>query len=615
MTKTTKNIEERFRSLVETINDWVWEINKIGEFTYSSPQVEKILGYLPEEIVGQQFSFFLMHDNMKTIMDRIDKHISLTQPIDNLEADFNHKHGDKIVLETSAVPILHEDKFEGYRGVSRDITAKKRAEAELFLSEERYRNIWASSPLGMLLFELLPDDKTLIFTGANLAADNILRIETDLYIGKGIEDLFPKISEEAHDAFLKVAANGKPWRNQIITYKDERIKGVFEVNAFQTEPNHLVVTLSDVSERILAENKLVESEERYRKLITKMSEGIWLTDINNITIYVNPAIEKMLGYSQDEMIGMNVINFISQDSISTFIRVNKERHEKSAGAYELVFVHKNGDEVITRVAASSLLDSENRIIGSFGVISDITAEKRTEEARRDLEQRRAEFISLASHELRTPLSIIKGYIDLLGKRLFTLSEEERSKSFQIIQKNIERLNRLVSGVSELTKIERGIFTLNFEIISIKEYLEEAIRPHQDILGPQFIYTCDETFPIFVKIDQDRITQVLNNLIENAINHTDEKKREIKFKCYKYKDSVEISINDNGAGIAPDQLETIFEPFVTFPSKYSKKITGTGIGLYLSRIIITEHQGELKVSSEGLDQGATFLIRLPVVETS
>jgi len=615
MTKTAKNIEEKFKSLVETINDWVWEINKIGEFTYSSPQVEKILGYLPEEIIDQRFSSFLTQDNMKTIMDRIEKHISLTQPIDNLEADFNHKHGDKIVLETSAVPILQEDKFEGYRGVSRDITAKKRAEAELFLSEERYRNIWASSPLGMLLFELLPDNETLIFTGANLAADNILGIETDLYIGKVIEDLFPKISEEAHNAYRKVAADGKPWRNQIIIYRDERINSVFEVNAFQTEPNHLVVTLSDVSERILAENKLVESEERYRKLITKMSEGIWLTDINNITIYVNPAIEKMLGYSQDEMMGMNVINFISQDSISEFVRANKERQEKATGAYELVFMHKNGNEVITRVAASSLMDSENRIIGSFGVISDVTTEKRTEEARRDLEQRRAEFISLASHELRTPLSIIKGYADLLEKRLFTLSEEERSKSFQIIQKNIERLNRLVSGVSELTKIERGIFTLNFEILSIKEYLEEAIRPHQDILGTQFIYTCDETFPIFVKIDQDRITQVLNNLIENAINHTDENKREIKLKCHKNKDWVEISIDDNGAGIAPDQLETIFEPFVTFPSKYSKKITGTGIGLYLSRIIITEHQGELKARSEGLDQGTTFLIRIPVVETT
>ncbi|MHA1974295.1 MAG: PAS domain S-box protein [Candidatus Hodarchaeales archaeon] len=610
-----KESEEKYRSLVDSLVEWVWEIDIFGAFTFSSPRVQRIIGIKPKDLIGRSIFDFMTKEEAKKSRKKILEIFSHERSFDSLELKLLNKYGATVVLDVSGVPIFDEKGvLIGYRGASRDITARRR-------SEEQYRSIWDFAPFGLLSFHLLND--SLILTGTNRACDLILGIQGEKLIGHTIENAFPELVQtEIPEAFKRVAKEGIKWMDNHFALQHDHdpnkiaFSGIFEFYAFQTQKNQMVAAVLDISERAIAEMKLQESEQRFRRLITNMSEGIWVTDKNNITIFINPALEKMLGYSSDEILRKNVIKFLAEESIHDFLKYSFQRlkDEKPGSPYELTFIKKNGEKLITRVSASELIDSENRITGSFAVISDITSERKAEEARRDLERRRAEFISMSSHELRTPLSIIMGYFELLQKRINNISQEELDKSFKIIQKNIKRLLRLIAGVSDLTKIERGIFSLNFELVNMVTFLEEHMRTYKDILGPQFRYENKLELAAFANLDPDRISQVIDNIIENAINNTNDKTRIITVTSSQYNSSqVQIIIKDNGAGIDPNHIDEIFDAFVTRPTKYSKKVSGTGIGLYLSRVIIEQHGGTISAFSDGLDTGARFVITLPLVE--
>jgi two-component system sensor histidine kinase VicK len=250
----------------------------------------------------------------------------------------------------------------------------------------------------------------------------------------------------------------------------------------------------------------------------------------------------------------------------------------------------------------------------YGIFTDITNRKKADIARNDFERRKTEFMSLASHELRTPLTLVKGYIDVLKKRFNDLSTDERNKCFLITERNIQRLENLISGVNELTKIERGIFTLNTKLIEFNSFLNDTLIAYQDLLGESLTYiNPTQNLPCFIEIDSDRIAQVLDNIIQNAINHTAKFDRRIVIECdTQMRDVIKIRFRDNGAGIAQENLELIFTPFVSIPSKYS--VQGTGIGLFLSKSIIENHNGLIYAESQGLDKGSIFTIELPKKST-
>ncbi|MFX1507690.1 MAG: ATP-binding protein, partial [Promethearchaeota archaeon] len=332
---------------------------------------------------------------------------------------------------------------------------------------------------------------------------------------------------------------------------------------------------------------------------------------NNITILVNPAMEKILGYSKDELIGHSVKEFLSDESHDIFEIETQKRIMRGtpSAVYELTFIKKNGEPVVTRVAATVLLNHLNEPIGSFGVFSDISLQKHLEKEREDLEARRAEFMALASHELRTPLTNISGFFDVLRKRENNITLEEKARCYDIISNNIQRLQGLISSVGELTRIEQGFFQLNIESVNLVNFIIELFHSYNVRLGAQFKYSVPQKeTQVKIIIDPQRVSQALDNILQNAINHSAEENRQIVAKCEVLLDTVEITVADNGAGIDPENLERIFEAFVSIPSKYS--IQGTGVGLYLAKTIVEAHGGKIRAYSEGKDKGSTLRISLP-----
>jgi signal transduction histidine kinase len=218
---------------------------------------------------------------------------------------------------------------------------------------------------------------------------------------------------------------------------------------------------------------------------------------------------------------------------------------------------------------------------------------------------------MTTHELRTPLTSILGYVDLIEKHHENLDKNSMELSLRNIRKNAQRLERLSSSTTELALKGKDMFKLDIQPVDFDKFLESKIEDYSNLLGSQFEYENmkSDSVPLIVECDRDRISQVLDNLIDNARKQTSQNERKIILRLSISSTTLRFHVIDNGAGIELENQKLIFDQFTSLPTKFSVK--GTGIGLYLSRFIMESHNGTLTVESDGLDKGATFILELPL----
>jgi len=223
-----------------------------------------------------------------------------------------------------------------------------------------------------------------------------------------------------------------------------------------------------------------------------------------------------------------------------------------------------------------------------------------------LDKLKSDFLANMSHELRTPLTAVKGSINYLER---TLANPDHLEFVRIIEKNISRLARLISNLFDFTKLEAGTIEWEFEKENISQLVKEVI----DIMNPlalekNMIILFDCSKPFYAVIDLERMEQVLVNLLDNAIKFS-RAGATIKIRVKAVKDDIQISIKDQGPGIPRENLETIFKKFYTASSGLTIKNQGAGMGLAISKAIVSAHNGSLSVQSQK-GASSTFFITLP-----
>ena len=228
-----------------------------------------------------------------------------------------------------------------------------------------------------------------------------------------------------------------------------------------------------------------------------------------------------------------------------------------------------------------------------------------------IDQFRSEIVSLTSRELRQVLQIIKGYSEILSTKTDKLTSKERNRCFELLNKNILRLEHFVSSIEDLDSISQDNFKLILDTVNFTDLLETIFEPYQRMLGKHFEYKIiyGDTKNLLVVVDSERIAQAMDNIIQNAIDHTSKDRRQITITCdLTDNDMIIFSVSDNGAGIASENLRRVIEPFVSIPTKYS--IGGIGIGLFISYMIIRNHNGMISIESTGIGKGTTVKLAIP-----
>ncbi len=264
--------EHKYRQLAERINEWAWEIDRLGVYTYVSPKVETLLGYLPGEVIGKTPFDFMPPDEAARVKAEFFRHMEQKAAFEGLENANIRKNGQRVILETSGSPKFDEQgALIGYLGIDRDITERKLAEQARRESEARLHQLIDNSPYGALEYELHADGQ-LIFIGYNRAANRILHADCGQFMGKTIEQAFPPLAQTPiPDAYRKVASSGTPFEDEQVLYEDDQISGAFEISAFQTGPGRMAVLFRDVTERRRAEDKVREYQNRLRALVSQLT--------------------------------------------------------------------------------------------------------------------------------------------------------------------------------------------------------------------------------------------------------------------------------------------------------------------------------------------------------
>lgn len=248
-------------------------------------------------------------------------------------------------------------------------------------------------------------------------------------------------------------------------------------------------------------------------------------------------------------------------------------------------------------------------------ISDDKLKKHAEELKisynelKELDKLKSELIAVVSHELRTPLTSIKGYVELVLDGTMGAINDSQKKCLQVADDNIVRLRRLIESMLDLSKIERGELEMYREKVNLRSIVCDVIEYLKPLATEKNIKLNKEVEDIAIEADKDRITQVLTNLIENAIKFSPANES-ILVSGVLEDEHIHLKVTDRGAGIPKKDMEKIFNRFYQVDSSTKRKKGGSGLGLAVCKSIVEAHKGSIWVESE-LGKGSTFHIILPI----
>lgn len=376
--------KQRIEDLVNTIPDWVWEVNEHGVYTFCGPQAKELLGREPDEVLGKTPQDFFPSAEAARLGELVAEHFTHPQPIFNLQNQMVRKDGSRVTVETNAVPVVDADgKFRGYRGLDHDITRRVQAEADLQASEEKFRSIVQSSPVAMYLYQL-EDDGRLVMTGANPAADRIIGIAHASLVGKTLEEAFPKLVGTKYPEMYRQVALGQLGPQEFeITYREERFAGSFGVNVFRTAPRFIAVSFLDISERKQAQAAIEASEEKYRLIFEGAGDGILVHDLAGRILASNPKTQASLGYTAQELRSLRLAD-LDTPAMARLIPARMEQLRQDGHAtFESEHRRQDGTAFPVEVSAHTLLWEGQPAIMSL--VRDLSERRRTEAQLRKLE--------------------------------------------------------------------------------------------------------------------------------------------------------------------------------------------------------------------------------------
>ena len=382
------------------------------------------------------------------------------------------------------------------------------------------------------------------------------------------------------------------------------------INEPEGNPVEIIGSWLDITERKKAEVTLQKSEVLFRDFFQTNPVATIISSPTGLVHMVNPAFTSRTDFTVEDVVGRSVQEL-------GFWRDPEARNRMVVAIKEYGFIdnlessfYGKNDKPMTCIVSSRAIEYEGEV-RILSIVIDVTEQRKVEEAVRKLDQAKSDFISTAAHELRTPLIAIVGYSELLGSvGKNTLTEEQKESYISIIQDQAEDLNHLVDNLLDVGRIQMGrslgIAPREVELSRIIEKVVEALKMKSR--RHNIIVAHDNSLPEYLCIDGPRITQVMNNLLANAIKYSPQG-GPIKIQTVTDKDKVTVSIIDQGIGMTSQQVEHVFDRF--YRGEDVKPVaSGLGLGMCIVKQIIVDHGGEIFVSS-AQDEGTTITFTLPI----
>jgi PAS domain S-box-containing protein len=375
-------------------------------------------------------------------------------------------------------------------------------------------------------------------------------------------------------------------------------------------------------QRKQVEEALKRSSEFSSTVLDSMNDSLCIIDANNLSIVgANSVFLRELGLSEEDVIGRACYETTHHrpdpckppnDICPLLETVKTGKHS----VVEHLHYGKDGKKVYVEVSTSPIMDEKGRITQVVHVSRDITERKLAEERLKQVnielkkaDELKTQFLSVVSHELRTPITPMNAQLQMILAGYFGDVTENQKKSLEMIRRNTTRLDRLIGDVLDISKLEAGVMKFNMAAANLNEIVENAVETMKiQAWDKNLKLTLKEEKVPEITIDKDRITQVIINLINNAIKFTDAGGI-IEVELSGNTDHALVKVKDSGIGIKKEDQQKLFTPFQQVDSSYTRKYEGSGLGLAICKRIVTYHGGKIWIESEP-GKGSTFQFIIP-----
>lgn len=420
-------------------------------------------------------------------------------------------------------------------------------------------------------------------------------------LGRNIWEVFPhRLGENVYQQYHAARATG-----QAVHFEEWFGSELCTEQHVYPSEDGLSIYMRDITARKRAEETLRASEERLRLLMTHMPACVSMLDRDLRYLHVSQRWLENFRLREQDVIGKTIYEVFPSNPAhrrEAYARALQGEHCKNE---EDILVYQDGSTDWMRWEAIPWHNGRGEVQGII-VFHEIITE------RKELDKRKDEFISLASHELKTPVATLKGFTQLLLRRLKKQGNTQSLEPLDKMTTQLDKLTSLINDLLDISRIQAGKLAFREEEFDLAELVRETVENLQEATPTHQLLIRKSTAAIIYG-DRDRIGQVLINLLTNAIKYSPFA-HEVLISLACEHDHALVSVQDFGIGIPPDQLSQIFERFYQVSNgTRNKSLTGLGIGLYISKEIVQRHQGRLWVESK-VGEGSTFHFTLPLGST-
>lgn len=639
-------------AILSNIGDGVIYTDLNTIITYMNPVAEEILAREAENCIGKRF------DTVFTIYDELSKK-QLVSPVYYViehSAQTGLQNNTVLILDNqeekylsaTCTPVINDDEsMAGVVVVFRDVSRFKRLELAHINESNNLKAIFAHTPAGMVIL----DEESVILD----VNETVVK-----HTGKTMEEIIGRRFGESidcigHDLAINGCGTGERCKNCDIrravkkVYDRNEVTDNVEVKMVTTKGNDereswfrvsvnpvimnnrklVAATLVDITKNKRQEIEATNAKDYVNNMLNQLPFSIWVVDKEFKWRYSNTVDLGITGLLLQEMSPDERHSHIHpQDREDILKSIMQEVNERKIIIKEFRYLRGDGAYRWAYIVGAPYYEN-NEFIGYIGSTSDITDRKETEEdlhryqamliaakeAAETANKAKSEFLANMSHEIRTPINGIVGMIDLT---LLTGLTDDQRDNLLTAKACASSLLRIVNDVLDFSKMEAGKMTLENMNFDLKDLIEEIVRTHSPRVfnkGLDLNYSFSSTIPQYLIGDPNRLRQILNNLLSNAIKFTEHGEVTVAVKCTDItKDDVELkfTVSDTGIGIAKEDMSKLFHSFSQIENTYTKKYSGTGLGLVISKQIIETMGGNIDIQSEpGKGSDFTFYIRFKI----
>ncbi|EFH84028.1 PAS/PAC sensor signal transduction histidine kinase [Ktedonobacter racemifer DSM 44963] len=600
-----KASEENFRVLAETVPQLVWTAQPDGLHEYTNQRWRDYTGFAPERVQRWDHLQFL-HPDDRARNQALWRHALDTGEMFECEGRLrNGQTGVYRWVLTRAMPVRDDTgQIVKWFGTCTDIEKQKRAEQQLKESRESLR----------VLAETVPQQ---VWVTRSDGQHDYMNQRWRDYTGLTHEHI--QSDRWAHLQFIHPddrAGNQALWQHALDTgtmYEhEERLRNgqngeyrwfLTRAMPMRDEGGQIVKwfgTSTDIEDQKRAEEALRQSQERASVLMNSSMIGISVIEGEQI-VDANDTFLRMTGYTREDLRAgrMNVMRMTLPEHLACTRQAHQELTTQQSVTYEKEYVCKDGSRLPVLVCGVVL---KQHPLQAISFVLDNSA-------RKELEQRKDDFISMANHELKTPLTAVKLQIQLVRKRLEKHSQPEAATALARVEGPIKQLERLITELLDVSRMQAGSLEYRRERVDLDELLREVTATIHHLHPSHTILVCGSVRASLVG-DRDRLGQVFTNLISNAIKYSPDAEA-VEVDLSPSEDAVTVHVRDHGLGIPREQRDKIFERFYRVTDLRQRAIPGLGMGLYIVAEIVKHHEGTITVDST-VGKGSTFTVTLPLI---